>query len=116
MNYLIIILIVFVFLKNKSGGVNNLLSGINFNDVSPLLNLLLDSELVNGVNLNSIESLLNGKLNFSEILPLITSIMGAFNKTPNSTASFTDKVDGLEPIKDLFLGEFSIAIENYFEN
>ena len=117
MNYLIIILIVFLFFKNKNGNSLSFLGGLEFNDIAPLLNLLEESGLVKNFNLSSMQNLLNGEFNLTKILPLITSLFSSFNSTATANLSKEPTVssDGLSPIKDLFSGEFYTAIENYFE-
>ena len=116
MNYLIIILIIFYFSKNKNGNLTSLLSSISYDDVLPLIKLFDNTNTLASIDLNAIKNVLNGNFNFQEILPLLTSFMGAFSSPSETTISTTIEGVGVEPINDLFNEEFSTAIKNYFEN
>ena len=98
MNYLIIILMAFAFLKNKSGKTSNFLNGISYEDVLPILKLFDGTNLFANVNLNAIKNVLDGNINFQEILPLITSFMGAFNNESKPTYNSEINFDGVAKI------------------
>lgn len=115
MNYLIIILLVFAFTRNKSNENSGFLGGLEFSDVAPILNLLEGSNLLGNFNLSSIQNILNGEFNFAELLPLITSIFSSKTSTVSSPIVNDLSSSGLEPIKDLFDGDFYNALENYFD-
>ena len=116
MNYLIIILIIFYFSKNKSGSLTSFLNTISYDDVLPLLKLFDQNNAFSSIDATTIQNVLSGNFNFQEILPLLTSVMGAFSTTNEPTFNSNVEVSGIEPIKDLFNDEFSTAIKNYFDN
>ena len=107
MNYLPLILIATMLLKNSSD-FKNILSSIDLEGLSPLLSLTgLDASA-----LESVKALLNSNGDLKTLLPLI---MKGFLKsdTPQRESA---KPQEFEPILDVASAEIISALGNYFSN
>ena len=114
MNYLPIVLIIaFFMLKNKDA--LNLISGLDLQTLTPLLNLL-------GVNEEMLKTLINPEListiqsggDIKTLLPTIIKTINAFNSNTSNVATKTNVGENLKPIEEFAGNEVLGALGNYF--
>ncbi len=120
MSFLPIILIV-LFLLNRNGGVKELLGGLDFKSISPLLSLFgMDEKTVDMLSSPELSDLFSGKGDIKSLIPLLSSFMSTMKSTPPTTnekaneSSFSPEY--LNPIKDVASEEVYSTLNNYFQN
>ncbi len=120
MSFLPIILIV-LFLLNKNGGMNELLGGLDFKSISPLLSLFgVDEKAVDMLSSPELLDLFSGKGDIKALIPLLSSFVSTMKSTPSAEyekpneSTFTPEY--LNPIKDVASEEVYSTLSNYFQN
>lgn len=116
MNYLPIILITaFLLLNDKSG--KDLLSGIDLEGLSPILNLL-------GVDENLVKTFLDGELlsalksggDIKTLLPTLIKTVSSITANPSFSAPPNTVEETLTPIEEFAGNEVLATLGNYFSH
>ena len=120
MSFLPIILIV-LFLLNRNDGMKELLGGLDFKSISPLLSLFgVDEKAVDMLSSPELSDLFNGKGDIKSLIPLLSSFVSTMKNTPSSTlqkpSESTFSPEYLNPIKDVASEEVYSTLNNYFQN
>jgi hypothetical protein len=114
MNFLPIIILLFLFFKKDS--VSSILNGVNIDEIKETLKSLgIKNDLLNGVSNELVNEVLSG--NFKAILPILPTLLSAFKN--NSTANFSDTsyetAEELNPIKDIAGEKITSTLGDYFK-
>ncbi len=122
MSYMLLFLIIFLFLRGKSGNLIDLLSSLNLDDVTPVLQTFgVDTSILESLKGKDFSSLLSGNFDIKTLLPLITPIMQTFMQkgfTTSQSTNFTSQsfTDNVSPIKDIANEDISSAFIDYLTN
>jgi hypothetical protein len=114
MNFLPIIILLFLFFKRDS--VSDILNGINIDEIKETLKSFgIENDLLNGVSNELINEVLSG--NFKAILPILPSLLSAFKNNSNTNFSNNtyEKVEELNPIKDIAGEKITSTLGDYFK-
>lgn len=124
MNFLFIAAVLFFVLsKNKQSDLNELLQGVNVEDVIGLLKNFGLSDKLSGSLLELIPSIMSGNADFYGILksalPLIMSLTNKGGLSQTDTPTQKDEQDsfyqGITPIKEFAPPAVTQGLQNYFE-
>lgn len=108
MNYLPLILIASLLMKNGNG-FKDLLGSIDLESLSPLLSLTgLDPSALEGI-----KTLISSNGDFKSLLPLL---LKGFTLNQSAPQPVKEQSNNLNPIKDIASAEIIGALGNYFEN
>ena len=108
MNYLPLILIASLLMKNQNG-FKDLLSSFDLESLSPLLSLTgIDASA-----LESIKTLLTSNGDIKSLLPLL---LKGFSLNQSAPQPVKEQSNDLTPIKDIASAEIISTLGNYFEN
>ena len=115
MNFLPIIILLFLFLKKDA--LSGVLDNVNIEDIKETLKSFgIENDLLNNLSSDMINEVLSG--NLKAILPMLPTILSAFNNN-KSTANFNDYQDTngeeLNPIKDIASEKISSTLGDYFK-
>ena len=118
MSYLAIILVV-VFLLSKKGNDGSLLSGLDLESISPLLNLFgVDGDILNLLKSDEIKNLASGNFDIKSLIPLVTSLFETLKTKESSTIINSENKsvspEYLIPIKDVASAEIISTLGDYF--
>ena len=123
MNYIYIIILIFLFLKKgNSSGVLDLLKNIDINAITPYLDMFgLDETTKENLKNLNLEELLNGKINLLSLLPKLLPLFSEFFKSKNSFSSFNENSttfenEYLSPIKDIAGDNIISTFEDIFSS
>lgn len=115
MNFLPIIILLFLFMKKDS--LQWVLSNINIDDIKETLKTFgIENDLLNGISSETISEVLSG--NFKAILPLLPSILATFNKGGTFTSDGVNDCnvgEELSPIKDIASETITSTLGSYFK-
>lgn len=123
MTYLIlaVALFYFMFQKNGSNGISDILSSIEPSEILPLLNMLgIDGQTLNSA-LSILPDLLSGNLKPADIIkkaaPLIAALsMKNSNGQKNSSESaFSENGEGLTPVSAFIPADLKNEFNAFFE-
>lgn len=118
MSYLPIILVV-IFLLNRSGGVKEVFQNFDFQSISPLLSLFgVNDKIIETMQSPEMKNVLDGNLDIKTLMPLLTTLISSVKE--NSPAPKTEEKryepEYLNPIKDVASEEVYSSLNSYFEN
>lgn len=115
MNFLPIIILLFLFMKKDS--LQGVLSNINIDVIKETLKTFgIENDLLNGISSETISEVLSG--NFKAILPLLPSILATINKGNTFTSDAVNDCnvgEELSPIKDIASGTITSTLGSYFK-
>lgn len=113
MNFLPIIILLFLFLKRDS--VSGILNGVNIDEIKETLKTFgIENDILNGISNDTINDILSGNLN--SIIPLLPTILSAFNNKPtNFNSEFNETAEELNPIKDIASEKITSTLGDYFK-
>lgn len=120
MSFLPIILII-VFLLNKTDNKLEFLNDIDFESLSPILSLFgVNENILKFLVSDEIKNVLSGNLELKNILPLITSLISSMPKNNDNHFDFNKEnftaSEYLNPIKEIASPKILSTLGNYFEN
>ena len=118
MSYLPIILVV-IFLLNRSSGVKEVLQNFDFQSISPLLSLFgVNDKIIETMQSQEMKNALDGNLDIKTLMPLLTTLISSVKQ--NATVEKNDEKryepEYLNPIKDVASEEVYSSLNSYFEN
>ncbi len=122
MSYMLIILLVFLFLRGNGGNLTQILSSLNLDDVAPILQTFgVDTSILETLKSQDFSSLLSGNFDLKTLLPLITPLLKNFMQkgfSTTSTANFESQSfsDNISPIKDIANEDISAVFIDYLTN
>ena len=116
MSFLPIIILLFTFLKN--GSLSSVLQNVNIDELKDTLKSFgIESDILNFLSKETIDNIISG--NYASLLPLLPTILSAFNKPTNTYSSeFTtqnDIYEDISPIKDIAGEVVTSTFGNYFK-
>ena len=113
MNYLVIILLVFVLVRGKNESLNNLLSSITVEDALPLLQMLgINSDHLQMIS-NLLPNFLNGELDLPTIIKNLAPLIATLGQKKQSSDNTTSE-GGIEDIKDFAPQQIIEGMQDYF--
>ena len=122
MSYMLIILLVFLFLRGKGGDISKMLSSLNLDEIAPVLQTFgVDTSILQTLKSQDFSSILSGNFDLKTILPLITPLIKnymqkGFSSTPTSNFEGQSFSDNISPIKDIANEDISAVFIDYLTN
>ena len=113
MNYLPLILIAVLLMKNSSNALD-FIKGLDLDGLSPILSMLG----IDKTALTSITELLSGSGDLKSLLPTLLNAFASskISESSNLSSSVTPtQASGLNPIKDVAGSQIISTLGNYFE-
>ena len=123
MNYIYIIILIFLFLKKgNSSGILDLIKNIDIEAIAPYLEMFgIDKNINENLKNLNLEELLNGKIDLATILPKLMPLLSGFFKSKSPFSAFNENSatfenEYLSPIKDIAGDNIINTFEDIFSN
>ncbi len=115
MNFLPIIILLFLYMKKDS--LKGVFDSIDIDEIKETLKELgIKSEILDFLSNETINDITSG--NFKAILPLIPTFLSLFNKDTKfteNTTTYYNSYEELSPIKDIASENITSTLGNYFK-
>jgi hypothetical protein len=122
MNFLPILLIIFLLYKNKNATLVELLNNVDIDGLSPLLEIFgVDKTILETISNKEFKDFISGNGSFKALLPLLPTLLKSFNNfnngknyTSEESSAYYEEAQNLTPIKDIASEKIMSTLGNYF--
>lgn len=118
MNFLPLILILFLLFKKQDSPILDFIKGIDVASLSPILNLLgFDESALEILENENFKNFLAGNGDIKSLIPMLLPLLKNFTtKRATPTADFSESIKSeyLSPIKDIASSEITALLDGYF--